>query len=157
MLSTIESLRPNQWKVFAAVIGSIKSEPWFAGVCMTDFPSEERCRDFPDDAHEEVILRTRLHNDPEFEPTKEEQEIMFVVNNYGEFGVKLNSTGRIYFLYKGEALRYTNGPNMKYRQVGEREFGETLNISAIDERFRNVGDRIDDEEYTEGEGWMPLT
>lgn len=158
MLSTIENLGPNQWKVFAAVIGSIMGECWFAGVCMTDFPSEEQCRDFPDKSHENVVLRTRLHDDPSFAPTKEdEEEITFVVNSYGEFGVRLENSGRIYFLYKGNALEYKNEPNMKYRPVGKREFGETLNISALDERFRNVGDGIDDEEYTEGEGWLPLT
>jgi len=53
---------------------------------------------------------------------------MWIVNNYGELGVKVN--GRFFFLYKGRNFEYDDKcPDddefpRKYRKVGKREFGE---------------------------------
>lgn len=50
----------------------------------------------------------------------------WVVNNDGELGVEIN--GVVFFMYKGEALIYSDHPEnkaMTYRPVGKREFGES--------------------------------
>lgn len=57
-------------------------------------------------------------------------DVLWVVNDMGELGVKIH--GRCFFLYKGESLEYADGtghddgtPTL-YREVGKREFGETV-------------------------------
>ena len=49
-------------------------------------------------------------------------EPIWIVNNLGELGVKIGN--RFFFLYKGDNIEYDD-PDMKYRIVGKREFGET--------------------------------
>lgn len=56
-------------------------------------------------------------------------EPMWIVNDLGELGVKVGD--RFFFLYKGRNIEYSDvmheddGTQMKWRQVGKREFGET--------------------------------
>lgn len=56
-------------------------------------------------------------------------DVLWVVNDMGELGVKV--FGRCFFLYKGHSLEYTDGTHddgapILYREVGKREFGETV-------------------------------
>ena len=67
-----------------------------------------------------------------------DQVIDWVVNEYGELGVKIGD--RVGFLYKGYTLEYKEGLKddgmpLKYRSVGKREFGECC-ISSWYERDR---------------------
>ena len=56
-------------------------------------------------------------------------KLAWIVNDLGELGVEID--GRCYFLYKGNSLEYTDpvhedGNPILYREVGKREFGETV-------------------------------
>jgi hypothetical protein len=59
--------------------------------------------------------------------TLSDDEVIWVVNDLGELGVKIGN--QCFFLYKGESLEYKGTPDegspRKYRLVGKREFGET--------------------------------
>ena len=51
-------------------------------------------------------------------------QVEWIVNSKGELGVKVFN--RCFFLYKGYSLEYKEtAPEIKYRPVGKREFGET--------------------------------
>jgi hypothetical protein len=70
---------------------------------------------------------------------------LWVVNDMGELGVKV--FGRCFFLYKGYSLEYADGLHddgepILYREVGKREFGETVwPVKWINDRRRE--DRYD--------------
>lgn len=56
-----------------------------------------------------------------------DSDVEWIVNEYAELGVKIGN--QFFFLYKGRSLEYKkgdkeDGTNLKYRQVGKREFGE---------------------------------
>jgi len=56
-------------------------------------------------------------------------DVRWVVNDNGELGVEID--GQHFFCYKGRSLQYSNGTHddgspMMVRQVGKREFGETI-------------------------------
>lgn len=82
----------------------------------------------------------------------------WIVNNYGELGVKVN--GRYFFLYKGDNIVYgqklgctvSNGviTDMAYRQVGKYEFGEVCQP----EKFTIRGIRVP-QPYTAELTYMP--
>lgn len=38
----------------------------------------------------------------------------FIVNGYGELGVRIDDLN--FFIYKGEAFEYTNGPGVVWRE-----------------------------------------
>ena len=60
----------------------------------------------------------------------QESDIRWVVNDVGELGVKIN--GKSFFFYKGQSISYDDNPRHRdgtsilVREVGEREFGETI-------------------------------
>lgn len=56
-------------------------------------------------------------------------DVRWVVNDNGELGVEIN--GQHFFCYKGESLEYEDathddGSPIMVRQIGKREFGETV-------------------------------
>ena len=75
--------------------------------------------------------------------------IEWIVNNRGELGVKIGKT--FAFLYKGQSIEYTEaGPEMRWRHVQKREFGECCHPRTMSEHGQK-------ELYTVGDGWRPLT
>lgn len=61
-------------------------------------------------------------------PRLEADEVKWIVNSLGELGVEIR--GRQFFCYKGESIEYNSegdiDPPLRYRFVGNREFGETV-------------------------------
>lgn len=76
-------------------------------------------------------------------------DVKWIVNSLGELGVEIN--GHRYFLYKGYSIEYNEPDDLKYREVGKREFGEVCHPYDWDEK--KLGLR---EEYDRGEGWERL-
>ena len=79
------------------------------------------------------------------------EDVEWVVNDTGELGVKIGSN--IFFLYKGESLRYSqptheDGTPRMYRRVEKWEFGESCLA---------LGVKDEDSRYTEGSGWRRFT
>jgi hypothetical protein len=58
-----------------------------------------------------------------------DEDVEWVVNDMGELGVRVSA--QCYFCYKGESIVYRNGKHddgapILHRNVGKREFGETV-------------------------------
>lgn len=63
-------------------------------------------------------------------PLLSANDVRWVVNDNGELGVEVN--GQCFFCYKGESIQYDDDPThddgrpIMVRQIGKREFGETV-------------------------------
>lgn len=84
-----------------------------------------------------------------------DSEVEWVVNAYGELGVKIGS--QFFWLYKGYSLVYSdglheNGGPMLWRHVGKREFGETCQPINYDDPTKYKKVSTDD-----GLRWQPVT
>jgi len=88
----------------------------------------------------------------------EEKNVEWVVNNGGELGVKIGN--QCFFMYKGRSLNYANSddgaPDMLWRPVYKREFGETVTVPRVTAFCYDRGERDDDHGYTFGLGWQPF-
>lgn len=52
-------------------------------------------------------------------------DVNWIVNTLGELGVRIGN--QMFFCYKGESIDYGPDEDMRWRSVGKREFGETIN------------------------------
>ena len=92
--------------------------------CLTDNVRVHRVRtkgiDFMSDENEHSVCNPLLSAD----------DVRWVVNDGGELGVEIN--GQYFFCYKGESISYDDEPThddgspIMVRQIGKREFGETV-------------------------------
>lgn len=72
-----------------------------------------------------------------------EDDVHWIVNSLGELGVEVG--GHCFFCYNGESLEYKepmhdeDGTPILYREIGKREFGETV----WPMKWMNIGKRED--------------
>jgi hypothetical protein len=55
-----------QQKVFDEAKRQLQHEPWFKGICMDNFPTDEAIADNFADAVSDVVLETFMWDDPDF-------------------------------------------------------------------------------------------
>lgn len=61
-----------------------------------------------------------------------EEDVKWIVNDIAELGVEIN--GQMFFLYKGRSFSYGIKPDIKYRPVFKREFGECCHPRCVDNK-----------------------
>ena len=59
-----DKLSKRQNEVFEAAKALLEKEPWYRGVCIDNFPSDEICETDFDRAVSMVYVETAYHDDP---------------------------------------------------------------------------------------------
>lgn len=66
MSNRLDSLSPLQLSVFEEAKLRLSKFPWFAGVCLDEFPSDEEIEHSFEDAVISVMMETAFWDDPDF-------------------------------------------------------------------------------------------